>query len=190
MSKKRKFSMTGIVLVICMLICLLLALAVVPGGIGSDKKKNLDDENTPDLKTVMEDGSPLLIFDKRTETKALMEAFDNDQVSAVHVEVNDGETTLDFDSAEAEVITEFYKAVKNVVVGEESDSSAATAESDSDSYGSCRIAFEYESGDGDSCVFEFAGPNAYTLDGTNYAVSGTDGLWDLFEEHIGHNTNE
>ena len=43
MSKRRKVSKTGIVLVICMLICLLLALAVVPGGFGSDNKKDLDD---------------------------------------------------------------------------------------------------------------------------------------------------
>ena len=80
MSAKKKFSKTGLILVACMIVCLLLALAVVPGGFGSDKKKDLDDENTPGIKTVLEDGSPLMIFDKRDEVKTLIADFDDEKV--------------------------------------------------------------------------------------------------------------
>ena len=186
MSGKRKFSKTGIVLVFCMLICLILALAVVPGGFGSgekDKSKDLDDENTPGLQTVIEDGSPLLIFDKRTETKALMSAFEDDAIESVSAALGNEGGAFALDTADQNEITAVYKALKNVVVGEElgpDDSDATSAGNASNTDGGCNVFFTLS--DGSTCDFTFESSEVYYINGDRYAVSGTEDLWSVIEE--------
>ena len=187
--------MTGIVLVVCMLICLLLALAAVPGGLGSDKKKALDDENTPDLHEVIEDGSPLMIFDKREETKALMTAFDGDAIESVSAAAGNEGASSAADTSSQKEITAVYKALKNVIIGEELKGDAISADgtasdalpSDSDAAnadGGCLISFLMD--DGTECTFAFGSAEVYELNGKYYAASGTKNLWsavqDLAEE--------
>ena len=183
MSKRRKVSMTGIVLVICMLICLLIALAVVPGGFGSDNKKDLDDENTPGLHEVIEDGSPLMIFDKRAETRALIKEFDEDTVQSVSAALGNEGSSVVIDVTEEEEITAIYKALKNVVVGEElgpDESDATAASSSPNAEGGCNISFVLS--DDSTCDFVFESTEVYYLDGSRYAVSGTEGLWSVIKE--------
>lgn len=183
MSKRRKVSKTGIVLVICMLICLLLALAVVPGGFGSDSKKDLDDENTPGLHEVIEDGSPLMIFDKRAETRALIKEFDEDSVQSVSAALGNEGSSVVLDVTEEEDITAIYKALKNVVVGEElgpDESDATAASSSPNAEGGCNISFVLS--DDSTCDFVFESTEVYYLDESRYAVSGTEGLWSVIKE--------
>ncbi|MDO4869209.1 MAG: hypothetical protein Q4A65_02780 [Bacillota bacterium] len=181
--KKRKFSMTGILLVGCMLVCLILALAVVPGGFGSDQKQDLDDENTPGLQAVIEDGSPLLIYDKRPETKALMSDFEEGMVASVNATLgNEGHSVL-VDTDEQSEITEIYKALKNVMIGDElgPDDTDPTASTNSpNALGACYISFELS--DGSTCDFTFENTEVYDMGDGRYAAAGTEGLWAVIEE--------
>ena len=183
MNKRRKFSMTGVVLVCCMLVCLLLALAVVPGGFGSDKKKDLDDDNTPGLQAVIEDGSPLMIFDKRAETRALMTDFEDDAVESVSaVQGNEGNSIF-MDSDSQDEITAVYKALKNVIIGDElgeDDSDPTAASTAPNNEGACFVAFTLS--DGSTCDFTFESTEVYNYGDARYAADGTEGLWSVIEE--------
>ena len=180
---KKRFSKTGIILVGCMLICLILALAVVPGGFGSDDKKDLDDENTPGIQDVIENGSPLLIFDKRPATKALMSEFEENTVESVSATVgNEGHTAI-LDSADPGDITEVYKALKNVIIGDElgpSDADPTAANNAPNSLGACYVTFELS--DGSTADFMFENTEVYNIDDSRYSAAGTEGLWSVVEE--------
>ena len=169
----RKFSKTGLVLVICMIVCLLIGLSVVPGGFGSDNKKDLDDENTPGLQTVIEDGSPLMIFDKRPEVRKLISDFDEDKVQSLSAElyVDGNGSAMNVESQKE--ITVVYKALKNVVVGEKLDGGKSSGTD-------CSITFVLA--DGTACDFAFENESVYLLDGERYEAAGTEGLWSAIQE--------
>lgn len=169
----RKFSKTGLVLVICMVVCLLIGLAVVPGGFGSDNKKDLDDENTPGLQDVLENGTPLIIFDKRDEVKTLISDFDNDEVDSVIAELTVGNNSYSVNVTNQKEITEIYKAVKNVVVGDELTNAKSSS-------ADCSLTFTLA--DGSACGFAFENESVYMLDGKHYEAAGTEGLWSVIQE--------
>ena len=180
MNKKRSFSKTGLILVACMIVCLLLGLAVVPGGFGSDNKKDLDDENTPGIQEVLKDGSPLMIFDKRPEVKALIADFDEDQIKSVSatlsVDGDHGAVTVDaMNAGSQDEITAVYKALKNVIIGDQLEA-GKSAEAD------CTVTFTLA--DGSTCDFAFENEEVYLLDGKRYAAGGTEGLWSVIQELI------
>ncbi len=153
MGGKRRYSKTGLVLVMVMVVCLLLVLTVIPGGIGDDgKDKNLDDKNTPGIKTVIEGGTPVMIFDKRESTKKLMQAFDDDEIAAVKIVYDRSGTKEEFNSSVPDDIRKVYKALKNVVVVDETDLSE-----NNENY---RITFLLN--DGTESIFDFKGRDIFT----------------------------
>lgn len=169
----KKFSKTGLVLVICMIVCLLIGLAVVPGGFGSDSKKDLDDENTPGLQDVLENGTPLMIFDKRDEVKTLISDFDNDEVRNVIAELTVGSKSYSVNVSDPKEITEVYKALKNVVIGDELDDAKSSS-------ADCSLTFVLS--DGSACGFAFENESVYMSGGKHYEAAGTDGLWSVIQE--------
>ena len=191
MGNKKGFSKTGIVLVGCMIICLLLALAVVPGGFGSDKKQDLDDEDTPGIQEVVEDGSPLMIFDKRAETKSLISEFGEGKITGVSaISGNEGSST-GFSSTSQKDIKAVYKALKNVVIGDElseedlaSDGTGSDAivsdSAESNLNGAIVITFTLS--DETPCDFQFASSEVYVLNDKYYNVAGTEKLWTIVQE--------
>lgn len=160
---KRKYSKTGIALVGCMLVCLILCLAVgMPDGFSGfgSSGKDLDDENTPGISEVLDGESPLLIFDKRESTRILMSAFNEDRVEKVTVMYDNGEGEAS--STEQSDITAVYKALKNItVIGESED------DSDSD-----LNSVTFVTTDGDESEFIFNGDSIFTDDTGNYEISG------------------
>ncbi len=173
----KKFSKTGLILVFCMIVCLLIGLAVVPGGFGSGNKKDLDDENTPGIKTVLEDGSPLMIFDKRSEVKVLISDFDEAQVQSVNAKLSAGNDSGDMTDGvvhtdDPETITAVYKALKNIVIGDKLDV-GKTADP------ACTVTFTLS--DGSECEFVFESETVYLLDGGRYAAAGTEGFWSAIQ---------
>ena len=122
--KQRKFSKTGMVLVGSMIICLLICLAVVlpKGGPGGTEAADLNDADTPDLETVMSEGTPVLIFDKRTEAQALVAAYENGTMEKIQVSWDDGtEVTVDQPSD----VKEAYRLFKNIVVTADAETASA-----------------------------------------------------------------
>ncbi len=69
MGGKRRYSKTGkFRLVIVVVVCLLLVLTVIPGGIGSDGKEQNMTTRTPE--DGYRGGLPVMIFDKRESAKS------------------------------------------------------------------------------------------------------------------------
>ena len=153
----KKFSKTGLVLVICMIVCLLIGLAVVPGGFGSDSKKDLDDENTPGLH----------------EVKTLISDFDNDEVRNVIAELTVGSKSYSVNVSDPKEITEVYKALKNIVIGDELDDAKSSS-------ADCSLTFVLS--DGSACGFAFENESVYMSGGKHYEAAGTDGLWSVIQE--------
>jgi hypothetical protein len=172
---KRRYSKTGLVLVMVMVVCLLLVLAVIPGGIGDDgKDSDLDDKNTPGIKTVIEEGTPVMIFDKRESTRKLMQAFDDDEIAAVKIIYDRSGLNDEFKSSAPEDIRKVYKALKNVVVVDETNLSA-----NNENY---RITFLLN--DGTASIFDFKGSNIFSCDGIDYEIVNAEDLWQTFREVI------
>lgn len=178
-----KYSKTGLILVIGMVVCVLLALAVVPGGFGGrDKSKDLEDENTPGLNTVLKEGTPILIYDKRPETLALLKAFDEDTVTAVEIMPREGGVIIT--SKEAEIIS-VYKALKNVVVVEdmaEGDKNSDIAEETADREAMAEFkSLTFNFADGNSCTFEFRSETVLVMDGRDYLITNAEGMWETLK---------
>lgn len=165
---KKKFSKTGIVLVGSMLVFLIICIVVIKPGV-SGGKNSLDDENTPGITDIMDGSSPLLIFDKRSSTSDLMNAFDRGEVARVSIDCDEFSVSTQ-DQKEIEAI---YRALKNILVGEE-----VYAKSNG-LWGI--LVFEME--DGTNCEFEFAGESILvTEDGKMYKLMESDELWEVAKE--------
>lgn len=156
---KKGFSKTGLVLIGSMLVCLLICLAVlIPmGGPGGSGAEDLNDEGSPDLKTVMEGSSPILIFDKRPQTRALLAAYEAGSIESV--EAGGKETAVPGE------VREIYRALKNIAV---------TGETGAAEGNPLEVRFLLE--DGNEADFAFAGENVFLADGAAYEVTGLDAL--------------
>ena len=172
---KKGFSKTGIVLIGSMLVCLLICLCVIiPGGFGKDgESSKLDDEGAPNMKTLVEEGTPIFLLDKRASTKALMQAFDDGDVVSFSVETtkkDDNSTTVDVGNSDNEKdILAVYKALKNLVITEELDQASASGKT-------TVIIFKMK--DGSEADFTFPESDTFQIDDQVYIVEGSDALWE------------
>ncbi|MDD6311300.1 MAG: hypothetical protein PUB09_05125 [Firmicutes bacterium] len=172
-NKEKKFSKSGILIVSAMVIAFVIILAVaLPGGFGSlfeKDSKDLNDDGAPSFSDVMDKGSPIMIFDKRDETKALLAAYDNDEIVSVDFLGSNGEGNgSESDSA----IVDAYRALKNIIVGEKIEKPAKAAIYD----------VNFVLADGTKCPFEFAEDEdecAVNLDGVWYQVAGFSDLLEV-----------
>ncbi len=164
---KKGFSKTGIVLIGSMLVCLLICLCVIiPGGFGKDgESSKLDDEGAPNMKTLVEEGTPIFLLDKRASTKALMQAFDDGNVVSVNAEgkSSDNET----------VILDVYKALKNLVITEEVDKGTV---------GNASTSIVFKMKDGTEAEYAFPEHGVLKIDEACYLIEGSDALWEAVEK--------
>ena len=150
-------------MVICLLICL--AVLIPRGGAGGPAAEDLNDENTPDLKTVVQEGSPILIYDKRPEAQALLAAYDAGTLEEAWVQVGAGEKRQVTAPSE---VKELYRLLKNVVVtGEAPDPRESEA-----SEGNDPIALGFVLADGSECTYVFAGDGVLAIDDAQIAITG------------------
>lgn len=170
--KNRKFSKTGVVLVGCMVVCVLLFLAVgMPSGFLSDGGKggDLDDKDTPGIKDVVEGGSPLLVFDTSSKAKELMTAFDEGRIESMMVLYDEMGSNEPYETTDQAEIKTVYKGLKNIVVYEESSKSVT----DSSHF----VTFVFD--DGGEYGYSFEGTELLCYDGRNYSISGGEGFWEF-----------
>lgn len=182
---KGKFSKTGIALVGCMLVCVILALAVgVPNGFFSDTGNggDLDDENTPKVSDIVDGKTPIFMFDKSKEAKALMTAFDRGEIVKVEILYDQGGANEPVESDNQDVIRQAYKALKNIVIVE------STKETVTDCYH--HVIFTLQ--DGSEVGYSFEGKDIiYYNDGDggnddgNYKIEGSGELWKLYSQLVG-----
>lgn len=170
--KKRKFSKTGLILVGSMILCVVLFLAIgVPNGFFSDSGSggNIDDENTPGIKEVIEDGTPILIFDKSEGAKALMTAFDEGKIASADVLYDEMGGNPSYETSDQGEIKEIYKAMKNIVIVKETNTSMT------DCYHHVYFTLE----DGTKYGYSFEGREILNYGDKNYEISGGGDLWNL-----------
>ncbi len=194
--KQRKFSKTGMVLVGSMIICLLICLAVVlpKGGPGGTEAADLNDADTPDLKTVMDEGTPVLIFDKRTEAQALVAAYENGTMEKIQVSWDDGtEVTIDT----PDQVRETYRLFKNIVVTADAETASAgddpegndpeaddieadDVEADEDASGDetepAEIDLAFSMEDEAPCEYTLLGESALSIGDEDFRVTGAEPL--------------
>ena len=190
--KQSKISKTGLALVASMLICLLICLAVLlpKGGLGGSEAEDLNDADTPDLKTVMNEGTPVLIYDKRPEAQALVAAYENGTMEKIEISWQDG-TDLSVDQPSE--IKEIYRLFKNIVVT--ADAETASAGDDIDSAdpevddadtddiagadgddGVAEISLTFQVEDEAPCEYTLIGDSALTIGDEDYRVTGAEAL--------------
>ena len=183
---KKAFSKTGLILMLSSVVCLILVLAVgVPSGFFSDggKSGDLDDENTPEIKNVIEGETPLLIFDKRNCAKDMIKAFDEGRIVKVEILYDQNGANMPVVSEDEKVIREAYKALKNIVV------TGPTGESITDCYH--RISFTTDEGENCNYSFEgknilvYRGPDSKQGESQNYEVKGTEEIWNIYKSLAG-----
>ena len=148
---QKKFSKTGLALVASMLICLLICLAVLlpKGGLGGSEAEDLNDADTPDLKTVMNEGTPVLIYDKRPEAQALVAAYENGTME---------------------------KLFKNIVVAADAETASAGDDTDDSDDGEAKIDLAFRVEDGAPCEYTLIGDSALTIGDEDYRVIGAEAL--------------
>lgn len=159
-------------MVICLLICL--AVLLPKGGLGGSEAEDLNDADTPDLKTVMSEGTPVLIFDKRTEAQALVAAYENGTMEQVQLSWNDGiDVTVDTPSE----VKEVYRLFKNIVVtaGDE-DAGAAEDDSEGSDAAPVQIGLAFSVEDENPCEYTLTGESTLSIDDANYNITGAEPL--------------
>ena len=170
----RKFSKTGIVLVGCMLVCLILFLAVgMPKGFfGGGQGGDLDDDGTPKIGEVLKGSNPILVFDKSDGAKQLMTAFDEGTIVSAEVLYDQMGANEPYQTTDQEEIRTIYKALKNITVTGKSDMSIT------DSYHYVFFTFE----DGSSYGYRFEGTDLLCYGEDNYDISGGEDLFGFMRE--------
>lgn len=172
---KGRVSKTGIVLVGCMLVCLILFLAVgVPNGFFGDGGKggDLDDENTPKIGEVLKGSSPILVFDKSDGAKQLMTAFDEGTIVSATVLYDEMGANEPYETTDQDEIRTIYKGLKNITVTGESETSLT------DSYHFVEFTFA----DGTSYGYRFEGTELLCYGTENYDISGGEELFSFMRE--------
>ncbi len=169
---KRNFSKTGIVLVGCMLVCLILFLAVgMPNGFFGDGGKggDLDDDGTPKIGEVINGNTPILVFDKSEGAKKLIKAFDEGTIESVEVLYDQGGGNLPYKTTDQDEIRTVYKALKNITITGESDMSVT------DAYHYVTFTFN----DDTSYGYRFESTEFLCFDGSNYTIAGSGDFFDF-----------
>lgn len=177
--KNGKFSKTGLILVGCMLVCVILFLAVgVPNGFFGDggKAGDLDDENTPGVEEVMSGQSPLFVFDKSDRTRALISAFDEGRIESVEVFYDQNEYSA-YKTTDQDEIRTVYKALKNIVVIGENDGENSNAFAQTG-----RHYVKFYSDEGEEYAYIFKGENVIAYKGDEYAIEGGYNLWTFLQD--------
>lgn len=172
---KGRVSKTGIALVGCMLVCLILFLAVgVPNGFFGDGGKggDLDDDGTPKIGDVLKGSSPILVFDQSDGAKQLMTAFDEGTIESAEVLYDQMGSNTPYQTTDQNEIRTIYKALKNITVTGESEMSVT------DSYHYVTFTFE----DGSSYGYRFEGTDLLCYGDDNYDISGGDDLFGFMRE--------
>ena len=182
---KGKFSKTGIALVGCMLVCVILALAVgVPNGFFGDSGKggDLDDEDTPKVSDIVDGKTPFFMFDKSQDAMALMTAFDRGEISKVLLMFDPEGGNAPVESDDQDVIRQAYKALKNIVILEQ------TKEAGPECYHNLVFTLE----DGSDVAYSFDGTGILCYDdgdGGNedgsYKIEGAEALQKLYSQLAG-----
>ncbi|MCQ2547294.1 MAG: hypothetical protein MJ161_07120 [Clostridia bacterium] len=175
---KGKFSKTGIALVGCMLVCVILALAVgVPNGFFGDTGKggDLDDENTPKVSDIVDGKTPIFMFDKSKDAMALMTAFDRGEIADVLLMFDPEGGNAPAESDDQDVIRQAYKALKNIVVLEATE----------DAGPECYHNITFTLNDGTGVTYSFDGTDILIYDdGTGntvkYSIEGAEELQELY----------
>ena len=171
----RKFSKTGIVLVGCMLVCLILFLAVgMPKGFfgGGGQGGDLDDDGTPKIGEVLKGSNPILVFDKSDGAKQLMTAFDEGTIVSAEVLFDQMGGNEPYQTTDQEEIRIIYKALKNITVKGKSEMSVT------DSYHYVFFTFE----DGSSYGYRFEGTSLLCYGEDNYDIEGGGELFGFMRE--------
>lgn len=190
--KQRKISKTGLALVGAMVVCLLICLAVLlpKGGLGGSEAEDLNDADTPDLKTVMDEGTPVMIYDKRTEAQALVAAYENSTMEKIEISWEDG-TDLTVDQPSE--IKEIYRLFKNIVVAADAETASAGDDiDDADPEADDADADDVDGADGDDgvaeidlafwvedeapCEYTLIGDSALSIGDEDYKVTGAQAL--------------
>ena len=172
---KRKFSKTGIALVGCMVVCLIIFLAVgVPNGFfsGGGNGGDLDDDGTPKIGDVLEGSTPILVFDKSDGAKQLMTAFDKGTIVSATVLYDQMGANAPYETTNQDEIRTIYKAMKNITVGKKSNMSIT------DCYHFVYFTFE----DGTSYGYNFEGTDLLCYGNDNYDISGGSDLFTYMQE--------
>ncbi|MBQ9014898.1 MAG: hypothetical protein IJ109_02150 [Firmicutes bacterium] len=162
--RRRKFSKTGLALIGSMLVCLLICLAVLlpGGGLGGQEAEDLNDADTPDLKTVMKEGSPVLIYDKRPEAQALIAAYESGTIEQIRIQWEDGsEVTADTPFE----IREIYRLFKNIVVTGDEEAKSPDGEE-------IRMVFKVQAGE--PCEYTLLGESALAIGDANKSSGDAD----------------
>ena len=189
---QKKFSKTGLALVASMLICLLICLAVLlpKGGLGGSEAEDLNDADTPDLKTVMNEGTPVLIYDKRPEAQALVAAYENGTMEKIEISWQDG-TNLSVDQPSE--IKEIYRLFKNIVVTADAETASVgddiadadpeVDDADTDDIagadgddGVAKIDLAFRVEDEAPCEYTLIGDSALTIGDEDYRVTSAEAL--------------
>lgn len=173
----KRVSKTGIVLVGCMLVCLILFLAVgMPNGFFGDGGKggDLDDDGTPKIGEVIDGNSPILVFDKSEGAKRLMTAFDEGTIECAEVLYDQSGSNLPYKTTDQDEIRTIYKALKNITVKGKSDMSVT------DAYH--YVYFTFKDGYKYGYRFEGTGVLVYGDNYENYEISGGKDLFDFMYE--------
>ena len=172
---KGRFSKTGIALVGCMVVCLILFLAVgVPNGFFGDGGKggDLDDEGTPKIGDVLEGNTPILVFDKSDGAKKLMTAFDEGAVVKATVLYDEMGANEPYETADQDEIRTIFKALKNITVSGKSEMSVTD----------CYHFVSFEFKDGTSYGYSFEGTSLLVYGTDNYDIAGGGDLFAFMQE--------
>ena len=162
---KGRFSKTGIVLVGCMLVCLILFLAVgMPNGFFGDGGKggDLDDKDTPKIGEVLKGSNPIFVFDKSEGAKTLMTAFDEGTIVSAEVLYDQMGGNAPYQTTDQDEIRTIYKALKNITVKGKSNMSIT------DCYHYVFFTFE----DVTSYGYRFEGTELLCYGSGNYDITG------------------
>ena len=172
---KRRVSKTGIALVGCMLVCLILFLAVgVPNGFFGDGGKggDLDDDGTPKIGEVLKGSNPILVFDKSDGARQLMTAFDEGTIVSAAVLYDEMGANEPYETTDQDEIRTIYKGLENITVTGESEMSLT------DSYHFVEFTFS----DGTSYGYRFEGTELLCYGAENYDISGGEELFSFMRE--------
>ena len=172
---KKRVSKTGIVLVGCMLVCLILFLAVgVPNGFFGDGGKggDLDDDGTPKIGEVLKGSNLILVFDKSEGARQLMTAFDEGTIVSAAVLYDEMGANEPYETTDQDEIRTIYKGLKNITVTGESEASIT------DNYHFVEFTFS----DGASYGYRFEGTKLLCYGESNYDISGGEELFGFMRE--------